>query len=80
MLIHELIDILNRFTDSVVQDDMKHWPFKVVGKEGDKPSIQVTFKGEQKNFSAEEISAMVLVKMKETAESYLGKTVKVQYN
>jgi heat shock protein 1/8 len=65
-----------RFSDSVVQDDMKHWPFKVVQKEGDKPYIRVTYKGETKDFSPEEVSAMVLVKMKETAESFLGKKVK----
>lgn len=51
---------------------MKHWPFKVISKEGDKPHIRVNFKGESKEFSPEEISAMVLIKMKETAESFLG--------
>lgn len=65
-----------KFSDSVVQDDMKHWPFKVIKKEGDKPSIRVTFKGEEKDFAPEEISAMVLVKMKETAESFIGKPIK----
>jgi len=65
-----------KFTDSVVQDDMKHWPFKIVKKDGDKPNIQVAYKGEDKTFSPEEISAMVLVKMKETAEAFLGKPVK----
>lgn len=65
-----------KFSESVVQDDMKHWPFKVIRKEGDKPYVCVTFKGEEKTFSPEEISAMVLVKMKETAESFMGKTVK----
>ena len=55
---------------------MKHWPFKVVPKEGDKPYIQVQFQGEKKEFAPEEISSMVLLKMKETAEAYLGKTVK----
>jgi len=65
-----------RFGDKVVQDDMKHWPFKVVPKEGDKPYIQVQYKGETKDFAPEEISSMVLLKMKETAEAYLGKTVK----
>eukprot|EP00026_Physarum_polycephalum_P004560 Phypoly_transcript_04582.p2 GENE.Phypoly_transcript_04582~~Phypoly_transcript_04582.p2 ORF type:complete len:685 (+),score=161.92 Phypoly_transcript_04582:63-2057(+) len=64
-----------RFSDPVCQDDMKHWPFKVIAKEGDKPHIRVTFKGEQKDFSPEEISAMVLIKMKETAEAFLGATV-----
>lgn len=64
-----------RFDDATVQADMKHWPFKVVSKEG-KPHIQVEFKGEEKIFSAEEISSMVLTKMKDTAEAYLGKTIK----
>jgi hypothetical protein len=54
---------------------MKHWPFKVIAKEGDKPHIRILFKGEQKDFSPEEISAMVLIKMKETAEAFLGATV-----
>ena len=64
-----------KFGDSVVQADMKHWPFKVVCRDGDKPHIQVTYKGEEKTFAPEEISAMVLTKMKETAEAYLGKEV-----
>jgi L1 cell adhesion molecule like protein len=54
---------------------MKHWPFKVISKDT-KPHIEVTFKGEQKQFAPEEISAMVLVKMRESAEQYLGKNVK----
>jgi len=65
-----------RFSDPVVQADMKHWPFKVIQKEGDKPFIQVFFQGSAKDFSPEEISAMVLLKMKQTAEAYLGKDVK----
>ncbi|XP_003378388.1 heat shockprotein A [Trichinella spiralis] len=64
-----------RFDDAAVQSDMKHWPFKVIN-DGSKPKIQVEYKGESKSFTPEEISAMVLVKMKETAEAYLGKTVK----
>eukprot|EP01112_Ceratiomyxa_fruticulosa_P007960 TRINITY_DN2070_c0_g1_i13.p1 TRINITY_DN2070_c0_g1~~TRINITY_DN2070_c0_g1_i13.p1 ORF type:complete len:658 (+),score=183.02 TRINITY_DN2070_c0_g1_i13:180-2153(+) len=64
-----------KFGDAVVQSDMKHWPFKVIAKEGDKPAIQVQYLGETKTFFPEEISAMVLLKMKETAEAYLGKTV-----
>ncbi|GFP79403.1 heat shock cognate 70 kDa protein [Phtheirospermum japonicum] len=56
---------------------MKLWPFKVIaGPPGDKPMIVVSYKGEQKQFSAEEISSMVLTKMKEIAESYLGSVVK----
>jgi len=64
-----------KFTDSVVQSDMKHWPFKVVSKEGDKPYIRVEYKGEQKDFAPEEISSMVLTKMRETAEAFMGKKV-----
>nr|XP_061806508.1 heat shock 70 kDa protein 1-like [Nerophis lumbriciformis] len=63
-----------RFDDPVVQSDRKHWPFKVVADEG-KPKIQVQYKGEEKAFNPEEISSMVLVKMKETAEAYLGQQV-----
>jgi len=53
---------------------MKHWPFTVVDKDT-KPHIQVEYNGEEKVFAPEEISSMVLVKMKEIAETYLGKTV-----
>nr|AXU24968.1 heat shock protein 70-2 [Tytthus chinensis] len=63
-----------RFEDATVQADMKHWPFEVVS-DGGKPKIQVAYKGENKTFFPEEISSMVLTKMKETAEAYLGKTV-----
>ncbi|KAL3315294.1 Heat shock cognate 71 kDa protein [Cichlidogyrus casuarinus] len=63
-----------KFDDSSVQGDMKHWPFTVVS-ENTKPKIKVEFKGEEKTFFPEEISSMVLVKMKETAEAYLGKSV-----
>jgi heat shock 70kDa protein 1/2/6/8 len=55
--------------------DMTHWPFAVVDKEGS-PFIQVEYMGEQKVFSPQEISAMVLSKMKEISEAKLGKTVK----
>lgn len=64
-----------RFSDPLVQNDMKHWPFKVVSGPMDKPVIVVAYKGEEKQFSVEEISAMVLSKMKECAEAYLGSTV-----
>ncbi|RZF40315.1 hypothetical protein LSTR_LSTR006924 [Laodelphax striatellus] len=64
-----------RFDDPKITQDMKHWPFKVYSDCG-KPKIEVDFKGEVKKFSPEEISAMVLTKMKETAETYLGTTVK----
>ncbi|XP_050404723.1 heat shock cognate 71 kDa protein [Patella vulgata] len=63
-----------RFDDGHVQSDMKHWPFKVIN-EGTKPKISVSYKGEEKTFAAEEISSMVLTKMRETAEQYLGKKV-----
>merc|ERR1711968_227381 len=62
--------------DSHVQSDMKSWPFKVVPKNGKQPYLQVEHKGELKTFSPEEISSMILVKMKETAEAYLGENVK----
>jgi len=65
-----------KFSDETVQSDMKLWPFKVVEQDGDKPYIQVKYKGEVKTFAPEEISSMVLTKMKETAEAYLGKPVK----
>lgn len=64
-----------KFEDQSVQNDMKHWPFKVINK-GGKPLINVEYKGETKTFSAEEISSMVLTKMKETADAYLGKKIK----
>ncbi len=63
-----------RFNDTTVQQDMKHWPFTVVNDD-QKPKIRVEFKGETKTFFPEEISSMVLVKMKEIAEAYLGKKV-----
>eukprot|EP00455_Lapot_gusevi_P005874 TRINITY_DN1250_c0_g1_i1.p1 TRINITY_DN1250_c0_g1~~TRINITY_DN1250_c0_g1_i1.p1 ORF type:complete len:659 (+),score=206.40 TRINITY_DN1250_c0_g1_i1:68-2044(+) len=65
-----------KFSDSAVQADMKHWPFKVIHKGDEKPVIEIQFRGETKVFNPEEISSMVLVKMKEIAESYLGKEVK----
>lgn len=65
-----------RFHDQSVRRDMKHWPFKVVPGPRDKPMIVVTYKGEEKQVSAEEISSMVLSKMKEIAEAYLGHAVK----
>ncbi|CAK9871431.1 unnamed protein product [Sphagnum jensenii] len=65
-----------RYSDPTVQSDMKLWPFKVIPGPGDKPIIVVWFKGEQKQFGAEEISSMVLIKMKEISEAFLGKSVK----
>jgi len=63
-----------KFADAEVQADMKHFPFKVIDK-GGKPVVQVEFMSEQKEFTPEEISSMILTKMRETAESYLGGTV-----
>uniref|UniRef100_A0AAQ5Y7E1 Heat shock protein family A (Hsp70) member 8b n=1 Tax=Amphiprion ocellaris TaxID=80972 RepID=A0AAQ5Y7E1_AMPOC len=63
-----------RFDDSVVQSDMKHWPFTVIN-DASRPKVKVEYKGETKTFYPEEISSMVLLKMKEIAEAYLGKTV-----
>nr|GEV08592.1 heat shock cognate 70 kDa protein-like [Tanacetum cinerariifolium] len=68
--------IRNRFSDSQVQNDMKMWPFKVMKGDSDNPSVVVEFKGKEKKFTPEELSAMVLKKMKETAELFLGKKVK----
>uniref|UniRef100_A0A914M0Z4 Heat shock protein 70 n=1 Tax=Meloidogyne incognita TaxID=6306 RepID=A0A914M0Z4_MELIC len=81
-----------KFDDPAVQSDMKHWPFKVIQGEGARPKIQVKVKGEIKRSSLrfdldftwlefnflvfKEVSAMVLTKMNETAEAFLGKTVK----
>jgi len=64
-----------RFADKEVQNDMKNWPFKVVDKNG-KPAIEVVVNGKPTVFVPEEISGMVLGKMKEIAENYLGKEVK----
>jgi heat shock protein 1/8 len=54
---------------------MKHWPFTVIKGPNEKPIVQVSFKGEEKEFAAEEISSMVLMKMKEISEAYLGREV-----
>ncbi|XP_064545221.1 heat shock 70 kDa protein cognate 1 [Drosophila montana] len=63
-----------KFDDATVQSDMKHWPFEVISENG-KPRIRVEYKGEKKSFYPEEVSSMVLTKMRETAEAYLGGTV-----
>merc|ERR1711944_202727 len=63
-----------KFNDTNVQADMKHWPFKVVESNG-LPKLKVEYQSEEKTFTPEEISSMVLVKMKETAEAYLGTSV-----
>jgi L1 cell adhesion molecule like protein len=64
----------HKFRDATVQSDMKHFSYNVINKD-DKPYIQVEYKGENKVFAPEEISSMILTKMKEIAEAYLGKTV-----
>ena len=61
-----------RYTDSTVQSDKKHFPFEIVDNNG-KPYVKLTVKGETKSFAPEEISAMVLTKMKQIAETYLGR-------
>ncbi|CAB4392207.1 unnamed protein product [Rhizophagus irregularis] len=71
--VHRLIG--RNFNDQDVQSDMKYWPFKVINK-NDKPFINVEYKGEKRDFTPVEILSMLLVKMKETAEDYLGITVK----
>lgn len=62
------------FNDNTLQSDLKHFPFQVIEK-NKKPLIEVLFKNEKKTYSPEEISSMVLIKMKEIAESYIGETV-----
>merc|ERR1712018_80160 len=64
-----------KYDDLAIQKDMRHWPFKVINEEG-KPKLQVEHKCELKTFTPEEISSMILIKMKETAEAHLGQTVK----
>jgi len=65
-----------KYDDQTVQRDIKLWPFNVVKDSGNKPKLQVDFKCEKKSFTPEEISAMILTKMKETAEAHLGHSVK----
>lgn len=64
-----------KFSDPIVQEDRQHWGFDIVDDGNDKPLIKVEFKGEEKRFYPEEISAMVLQKMKETVEHYVGEEV-----
>jgi L1 cell adhesion molecule like protein len=63
------------FDDPKVQEDMKHYSFDVINS-NNKPKVSVMYKGEKKEFTPEEISAMILTKMKNTAEDYLGHEVK----
>ena len=64
-----------KFSDEQIQKDMKHWSFKVTPDNNDKPIITVDYKGEEKQMKPEEISSMILSKMKTTAETFLGKKV-----
>jgi heat shock protein 1/8 len=74
--IYDVKRLLGReFSDPCLQEDMKSLPYKIVNA-GGKPKVEVEFKGETKLFTPEEISAMILVKMKEIAEAYLGQPVK----
>ena len=63
------------FSDTTTQSDIKHFPFKVFAREGNKPCIKVNYKSEEKEFLPEEISSMILIKMKEVAEAYLGEQI-----
>merc|ERR1712093_97177 len=65
-----------KFDDSVVKSDLKLWPFTLKSGSQDRPVIEVMYKGEKRTFFPEEISSMVLGKMKETAEAYIGQPVK----
>ncbi|XP_015697583.2 heat shock cognate 70 kDa protein-like [Oryza brachyantha] len=65
-----------RFSDESVQEDIKLWPFKVVAGRDDRPAIVVQHEGKVRQFVPEEISAMVLTKLREAAEAYLGEAVK----
>jgi L1 cell adhesion molecule like protein len=74
--IYEAKRLIGRnFSDPSVQADIKMWPFKVIQGPNDKPLIEVESMGETKHFSPEEIGAMILSKMKQIAESYLGHAV-----
>ncbi|BAT83036.1 hypothetical protein VIGAN_04013200, partial [Vigna angularis var. angularis] len=65
-----------RYSDPIIQDDLKLWPFKVIADSDEKPMMVVSYKGQEKQISAEEISSMVLTKMREIAEAYLESEVK----
>ncbi|KAF7792756.1 hypothetical protein EIP86_003854 [Pleurotus ostreatoroseus] len=65
-----------KFTDAEVKEDMKHWPFKIVPTSDGRPAVEVDNGGKRQAFSPEELSSMVLTKMKETAEQFLNKKVK----
>ena len=65
-----------RFDDDAVQNDRKTWPFKVIADSQGKPVVEVEYRGETKQFSPQEISSMVLNKMRETAETYIGSKIR----
>ena len=65
-----------KFEDASVAEDASHFPFRLRGDQGGKPVVEVDVKGEKKAFSPEEVSAMILGKMKDTAEAFLGVEVK----
>eukprot|EP01155_Anaeramoeba_flamelloides_P044145 Anaeramoba_flamelloidesc37873_g2_i1.p1 GENE.c37873_g2_i1~~c37873_g2_i1.p1 ORF type:complete len:191 (+),score=31.26 c37873_g2_i1:70-642(+) len=74
--IYDVKRIIGRkFSDQSLQDDLVKWSFKVFSKTGDKTTIQVQFKNKTVEFAPEEISAMILSKMKETAENFLGNKI-----
>ncbi|KAG9095677.1 ATPase with role in protein import into the ER [Ceratobasidium sp. UAMH 11750] len=62
------------FDETSLREDIRHWPFKVVEKDG-RPAVEVDFQGATKIFTPQEISAMILGRLKETAEAYLGRPV-----
>lgn len=64
-----------KFSDAFVQQDIKNWSFDVVSGAGDKPLIKVNYQGEDKFYHAEQISALILAKMKEVAEKFVGSAV-----
>ena len=65
-----------KFSDPVIQDDIRLWPFKVTAGDNDKPMITLRYKDQEKQLCAEEVSSMVLTKMREIAEEYLESPVR----
>ena len=63
------------YNDPEIQDDLLHWPFQVIDNGDNKPKYEVTYQGHKRFFSPEGISAMILIKMKQTAEDFLGNPV-----
>ncbi|MFS7976945.1 putative Heat shock protein 70 family [Helianthus anomalus] len=63
------------FRDPQVPKDMEPWPFKIVEGPAEKPTVVVKLKGEEKKYAPEELSAMVLKKLKESAEAFIGREV-----